>query len=359
MPPYAPCSKLENRIVGCLAAGAIGDTLGRPVEGWEYSRIEAEYGVLEDPFRSRDTAPDQLFPDDIGTDDTALGMILCRAYLDKQGRVGPEDYARAWLKEMDPQYYWYCMANTYELLRSGYSARAAGALNIVTGSGLMSVNPVAIFNAGDPARAYHDALELTSLFQRGLSIFVAGITASALAEALRPGATVESVLDTALHVAPSQPVPTYNERSPDNLRDALREAVAIGQRHPDPLAMRAEANEKLTQYQSFDCQETLQLALAVFAAARGKPRTAIVGGANIGRDTDTIASLAGQFAGALHGFDGLPEDWRTAFLEQPGGRKLVAVGKDMAGLVKRKCERDGAIADSVLAMAGSSPQKNA
>ncbi|HIE26865.1 TPA: ADP-ribosylglycohydrolase family protein [Candidatus Poribacteria bacterium] len=27
---------------GCLAGGAIGDNLGRPVEGWNYDRIEME-----------------------------------------------------------------------------------------------------------------------------------------------------------------------------------------------------------------------------------------------------------------------------------------------------------------------------
>ena len=343
---------LEQKVVGCLAAGAIGDTLGRPTEGWDYKRIMETYGVIEDPFADLKTAPDQLFPDTVGTDDTALAQILCRAYLRKGGRVGPEDYAQAWLGEMEPHYYWYCMENTYELLRAGYSARATGAMNIVTGSGLMSVNPIAIFNAGDPKRAYADALELTSLFQRGLSVHVAGVTAAALAEALRPGATAESVLTAAAGVAPSEPMVTYNRRDPDNLRDAVLEAAELGWKHTDPLAMRAEANERLDQYQMFDCQEMLLLTLAVFAAARGQTRSAIVGGANIGRDTDTIASLAGQLAGALNGLNSLPEDWLRTFRELPGGRKLVATGKNMAALAMARMRREVAVAAGVLEMAG-------
>jgi ADP-ribosylglycohydrolase len=343
---------LDSRITGCLAAGAIGDTLGRPTEGWDYERIVAEYGVIDDPFRDLKLAPDQLFPDDIGTDDTALALILCRAYLAKGGRVGPEDYADAWLEQIEPQYYWYCMANTYELLRAGHSARTTGALNIVTGSGLMSVNPIAIYNAGAPERAYGDALELTSMFQRGLSVAVAGVTAAGMAEALRPGATVDSVLDAAIHCAPAEPVPTYNQRDPDNLRDALTQAVEIGRRHGDPIAMRPEASEKLLQFQSFDCEETMLLTYAVFAAARGDTRAGIVGGANIGRDTDTIASLVGQLAGALNGLESLPDEWLDVFLSLPGGRDLVAIGREMAELVRRRARCDAATAETVLAAAG-------
>jgi ADP-ribosylglycohydrolase len=342
---------LESKTTGCLAAGAIGDTLGRPTEGWDYDRIAAEYGVIDDPFRDLKLAPDQLFPDDIGTDDTALALILCRAYLAKGGRVSPEDYAEAWLEQIEPRYYWYCMANTYELLRAGHSARTTGALNIVTGSGLMSVNPIAIYNAGDPERAYHDALELTSMFQRGLSVIVAGVTAAGMAEAFRPGATADSVIEAAIRLAPDEPVPTYNHRDPDNLRDALTEAVEIGRRHADPLEMRPEVCQKLLQYQSFDCQETMLLTYAVFAAAAGETRAGIVGGANIGRDTDTIASLVGQLSGALNGLDSLPDDWLETFLKLPGGRDLVAVGAEMAELVRMRARSDAAIAETVLAAA--------
>ena len=41
---------LFKKVLGCLAIGAIGDNLGRPVENWHYERIDARYGRLEDPW---------------------------------------------------------------------------------------------------------------------------------------------------------------------------------------------------------------------------------------------------------------------------------------------------------------------
>lgn len=338
---------LEDKIIGCLTAGAVGDTLGRPVEGWDYQRIMEKYGVIEDPFADREKATDQLFPDDIGTDDTALAQILCRAYLARDGRVGPEEYAAAWIEQMEVAYYWYCMDSTYELLMNGYSARTTGALNIVTGAGLMSVNPIAIFNAGDPEQAFADALELTSMFQRGLSTLTAAVTAAAMAEAFRPGATVASVLDTAVRMSPAEPFETYNKRNPDNLRDAVTQAAEVGNSYSDYLKLRPEAYEKLTQYQSFDCAETLLLTLAVFATAKGDVRKGVLGGANIGRDSDTISSMVGQMTGALNGYMSMPDTWRSALEKLPGGRNLSTLGREMAGLVRGKFARRIDISQSV------------
>jgi ADP-ribosylglycohydrolase len=340
---------LLSKIQGCLVAGAIGDTLGRPTEGWDYGRIAEEYGLLDDPF-PRDASGAALV-EDLGTDDTALARILCTAYLDKGGRVGPEDYARAWLEQMDLRQYWYCMTSTHELLSAGLPARMTGGMNIVSGAGLMSVNPVAIFHAGDPDAAFHDAVELTSMFQRGLSVLTAGVVAAGMAEALRPGASWESTIEAALRLAPTEPVTTFDTRPHDNLRDSLREAVELGRRYDDPYALREEANRTLTRHQSFDCEETMLLSFALFAAARGDVRAGIVGGANVGRDTDTIASIVGQLTGALNGMEGIPTEWREQALQLPGGRTLVSVGREMGELVLRTAKRDAETARCVLDLA--------
>ena len=145
---------LYKKIYGCLAGGAIGDNLGRPVENWNYRDIDARKGRVTDPWQEGS----EMY--DVGTDDTALGIILCHAYAKKQGRITPEDYAEMWLKEMDPLKFWFCMRNTYELLKMGVSPRVTGIYNIVTGSGLMAIAPVGLFNACDPESAYIDAIDL-------------------------------------------------------------------------------------------------------------------------------------------------------------------------------------------------------
>lgn len=35
---------------------------------------------------------------------------------------------------------------------------------------------------------------------------------------------------------------------------------------------------------------------------------------NLGRDTDTVAAVAGGLAGALYGYDAIPQRWKNALL---------------------------------------------
>ncbi|MGN1042917.1 MAG: ADP-ribosylglycohydrolase family protein, partial [Christensenellales bacterium] len=37
---------------------------------------------------------------------------------------------------------------------------------------------------------------------------------------------------------------------------------------------------------------------------------------NLGDDTDTVAAIAGGLAGALYGYDAIPEEWKDALLRR-------------------------------------------
>ncbi len=54
--------------------------------------------------------------------------------------------------------------------------------------------------------------------------------------------------------------------------------------------------------------ESVPAAVGIFVAAGGDPLETVVGGTNIGNDTDTIAAMAGSLAGALHGIEAVPAD---------------------------------------------------
>lgn len=327
---------LFKKVLGCLAIGAIGDNLGRPVEGWHYKRIEEVYGRLEDPWSGL-KGGDSGF--EVGTDDTALGQILCHCYIDRGRPITVEDYAEFWLKEMNPLKFFFCLRNTYELLKMGYSPRVTGAFNIVTGSGLMAINPVGIFNAGDPEQAYVDGVNLASIVQRDLDIFIPGIIASAVAEAFRPGATYESVIETAIKVAPSKPIITFDERSVNNLKDTIVQAVEIASKYEDVFSVRQELYEKCLQYAPIDPQEVLALTFGIFRASKGDTYMAVVGGANIGRDSDTIASLNGQICGALNGIDSAPKEWVAGLENSSGWQRFYETAVKMTELVIKRYEK--------------------
>ena len=332
---------LRNKIMGCLAAGAIGDTLGRPVEGWHYRDIEAKLGRLGDPWEvnARTQSGDRNF--EIGTDDTALSHILCRAYIRKGGRITVEDYGRAWLREMDPLKFFFCLRNTYELLKRGYSPRVTGAFNIVTGSGLMAINPVGIYNACDPEMAYSEGCDMASLVQRDLDVFIPGVIAGAVAEAMRPGATVDSVIETAVRLAPAEPIETFDQRRFNNLKDTIIRAVEIRRGSADVFAAREGLYGQMLQYHMIDPQEVFALTFGIFAASRGDTEQAMLGGANIGRDSDTIASLNGQFCGAMNGAGSIPERWMRGLAASSGWRAFVQVVDGMTALVEKRLAQLG------------------
>lgn len=37
---------------------------------------------------------------------------------------------------------------------------------------------------------------------------------------------------------------------------------------------------------------------------------------NLGDDTDTVAAIAGGLAGALYGYDSIPQDWRNTLIKR-------------------------------------------
>lgn len=329
-------SVLFKKVYGCLAGQAIGDQLGRPAEGWHYQDIDRKKGRLTNPWEAGDRTEggDRSF--EVGTDDTALALILCHTYIAKQGQITVEDYAQQWLKEMEPTRFFFCMRNTYELLKMGYSPRVTGAFNIVTGSGLMAIAPVGIYNACDPETAYVDALNISSMYQRDLDMFIPGIIAGAIAEALSPQATVDSVIRTAVKLAPDKKNITFDQRKYSSLKDTLQKAVEIGAKHNDVFAVREALYQEMLQYQAVDPQEVVALAFGIFAASGGDTEQAILGGANIGRDADTIASLNGQLSGALNGIDSIPENWRTGLEKCSGFDEFFQTVKEMARLLEKK-----------------------
>lgn len=327
---------LFKKVFGCLAGGAIGDNLGRPAEGWHYKDIDAKKGRLEDPWEMSDKTKGGDSNFEVGTDDTALSQILCHTYIKKGGPITVEDYGEMWLKEMNPKKFFFCMKNTYELLKKGIPARATGVFNIVTGSGLMAISPVGIYNACDPDRAYTDALDIASMYQRDLDMYIPGVIAAAIAEAFRPNATVDSVIETAIRVAPDKPIITFDERPINSLKETLIKVTEISSKYKDVFSVRKALYTNFLQWDPIDPQEVFALAFGIFKASGGDTRMAIIGGANIGRDADTISSLNGQLCGALNGASSIPKPWMEDLEKCKGFNEFKNTAVNMTELVRNK-----------------------
>jgi ADP-ribosylglycohydrolase len=361
---------LTDRAVACLSAAAVGDALGGATEGWEAHEIEEHYGgpvegIVQSIRHARGLVK-AFSPfwkgDGHVTDDTLMTRVLVGAYATKREHLDAYDVERllvpaivdekTWVPELDREdllYHRLFLAEKWLVLKLRYGhtdPRDAGVGNIVNCGAAMYIAPVGIANAGDPDGAYAEALDLTSAHQSSYGREAAGVLAAAVAEAIHPEATPDTVVETCLRLAKDGTrsaieAVTAVAGSLDGWRDgglaALRAAFvpfdSVGERYAEP-AQNARIPSRLHSI------EELPVALGLLVACRGDTDETILGGVNYGRDSDSIASMGGALAGALGGEP--RREWVAAVssasrldIEEPG-RTMAEVA---AELFARDAER--------------------
>jgi hypothetical protein len=135
----------------------------------------------------------------------------------------------------------------------------------------------------------------------------------------------------------------------------LTRLVEIAATCPDVYALREPFyREFLVSFPPWDAVFGLEMvpcALALSLVARGDPELAIIGAANLGRDSDTIASMAGALTGAVHGASALPLAWADRVLRLNPEPDLVQVAEDLCNLLVKRAGEQQRLAEAVLAQA--------
>ncbi len=320
---------------GCLLGGLIGDAMGTPTENMEPAAIAAKYGWVED------------FSGD-GTDDSILKYLLCDALIATDGYATADDWAAAWLDQRaqitgpKQNRFFVSVKQTLTKLSAGYLPREASIGNLASSSSAMSIAPVGIVNAGHPRAAAAQAQELGSLIHSGDVAFCqdgAAAIAAAVAAGFAPDATVESVLDAAVRYL--KPI------SGAEIRDLITEALTLAHESNEYTTFRAAYHQRFRRPIACDSRETVPSTLALCWLAKGNPRDAIIYGANFGRDTDTIATMAGAICGALSGIAGLPEAWVNKIAQNSFGDQQQLAGT-LTDVAMRKAKGECAAWGRVL-----------
>jgi ADP-ribosylglycohydrolase len=345
---------LRDRFAGVLLGVAIGDALGAPTEARSPEEIRERYGGpvtgFADPWAPR--ADGRHKGDGRVTDDTLMTVALCRAYLAKGDRLEPHDlpphliplladeptYVPEYGREMKlverlfhPEKYL-----VLRLRLASADPREAGVGNAVNCGAAMYSSPVGLLHAGDAAAAYHDAVALAGAHQTSYGREAAAIQAACVAEAVRPSATWESVVDAALRLAKDgtrdaiaavvQRARGLHEQPHDSLEvvHALREAMLPFDTVKGPVQDYAAYSRYPSRVHAI---EEVPVALGYLVQARGSFSGAVLGAANYGRDCDSIAGMVGAMAGGLAGANALPEAWVS--------RIRLANQLDLTGLADR------------------------
>ena len=296
-------SLLFDKVYGCLLAGAIGNAMGSPVEGRFYWEVDEQHpgGITTvlDPTRLE------------GEDDNQMAMLLVETYIERDGLpVMARHFGETWRKRLNRDHFFpHCMGNAYDLICAGWDPRITGHWSQVTGSTVMCMEPVGVYHLCDPEFAAVDATAISFMYQRGLDVLAASMLAATVAAAMHPDATVDSVCQTALDIAPRQALITFDQRPFASPYDYVARCLEIADRYDDVLAARKELYDECLLYHMIDPLEVWGFSLAMFKIAQGDVRQAAIGGTNIGRDSDTIAGRAAMLSGTLHGAGNIPQEW--------------------------------------------------
>ena len=327
---------LHDRALGALVGGALGDALGMPTQTLSAAQIKAAYGTVNGFVAPSAAHPvSRGLPAGAVTDDTEQTLLLAETLLASNAHFDDLKWIEAligWEDDVRSR-------GSYDLLgpstkraidaiRAGTPAAEAGRYGDTNGAA-MRIAPVGILMPPEPLGALIDKVAETcrATHNTGLAIAAAAAVAAAVSCGLDGG---DWRAATAL------------------ARRAAAEAsdhghwvagADISARIGWAVELAAEGARSATPQQIIDLigtsvasQESVPMAFAVLALARGEAWQAAVLAANLGGDTDTIGSIAASMAGARAGFSALPGD-KVAALR---GFDVAATGKLADALVERR-----------------------
>lgn len=287
--PDASATRFEHHVYACLVFGVVGDAMGTATENLEPEEIERRLGWV-----------DKLEGD--GTDDTIMRNLLIDALVATDGYADADSWAAEWERHRAAIFgekvgrFFPSVLHAVAKLRHGYTPRTLAIGNMPSSSSAMSIAPVGIVNAGNPRAAAAQAMEVASLIhlaEVGFCQDGAAAIAAAVAVALTPGATIDSVLRAA--------VGAIKPWSGAEMRGLIERSLALAAQRPGYKEFRRAYHGAFRRQIPCDSRETVPAALALVRIANGDPWQAAVLSANFGRDADTIGCMAAAVCGALSG----------------------------------------------------------
>ncbi|WP_146454597.1 ADP-ribosylglycohydrolase family protein [Vibrio splendidus] len=316
-----------NKIKGALAAAGMGDALGAPTELYSIDEILEAYNGLLKKFVE---PPKDTFAGDLNgvsgliTDDASQMYVLAEGII-KAGydKFTNDDWVECLLRWAEMEPYANYKGPTTELVvkalkegiptnmigRIGTSERQAPQVGVTNGAG-MRVAPAGLVYPGDIERTCElAALTCIPSHDTNIAIASACAIAAAVSEAMVEGTTVETILEASLKGARyGEAYARKNARvvAGPSIEMKIELAIRIANEGGDMV----EFLRKIEGYigNSVTAHESIPCAIGIFAYTKGDIMQGIIASANVGNDTDSIATMVGSIAGALNGFDAIPAD---------------------------------------------------
>jgi ADP-ribosylglycohydrolase len=331
------------------------------VEGWSRQKVHEKYGLLDRmvSYRHYTANTDWQRPPGTTEDGIERQKLIATAIIERQGRIQAHDLVAVWLRDLDPDRMVYKQEafdrSLLALAQAGVPASELGRLcpfdNVV--SMARASHPLGLINAGDPQAAADDTFAVGRVYaaETAFALRWSALYNASIAEACRPDATVESVLQTAARFAACRAQAAGVHAHYDRVEAEVHRALELAEKCADATAMREALYDLYdgggyVTYGQSQANEIVAKGLAVFAITKGDPKEAIITAVNFGRDTDCLAAVAGGLAGALSGSATIPPEWiaqvNEATRQDPytnNRRTIEATADGLLAAFRTRCRR--------------------
>ncbi|MBI2964545.1 MAG: ADP-ribosylglycohydrolase family protein [Deltaproteobacteria bacterium] len=318
---------LRDAFRGSLLGTAVGDAIGRPVQGWSAARIAREHGELRDPVGH---------PRGRTTGDTQMTIALAEWLLEHEILDGGE-LARGIQRRYDPdRNYGRTTADFLRRLKGGErwdtAASHAFARGSFGGGAAARIAPCALLFHSDRATLERVA-ETSALVTHCHPLGVAG----AVLQARQIALALENhggVLDAIAFV-----VELRSTTATIEFRQKLRAVEECLERRASAKTVRDRLGCNATALGS------VSTALYCFLSRGQSLEEAIAFAVNLGGEAHSIGAMTGAIAGAFHGASAIPPRWLDALERGEEGREALERLADR--LLDRWLSRKASAASSI------------
>lgn len=346
---------LYDRILGALIGAAAGDGMGAATEGRNTRQITERFGHKVTDF---EVTPDDTFgkgnvPGQ-ATDDFSSAYFLARSITSHDGIVDQAAVADALVDWSEhPRFFdRFAGPTTRAAIRCMKNGEDAGGKSVKTvvrqgtNGSAMRISPIGMLHPGDLRAAVEDTIRVTLLTHDNyLAVSGACAVACAVSEALMPQADPYSVLRAAMWGAREG-----ERRGRAEARDLAGPTVVKRLQHAISIGLgEGTVEEKMHRISDeIGCGlhvcEAVPAALGLFAASPENPVEVLISSVNVGYDTDTIATMSGAVAGALHGAAAFPTHYLPT-LDKANGLPLEPMAATLTEIAEKRMPET---VDSVL-----------
>ena len=321
-------SIIYDRIYGTLLGFRAGCAMGAITEyNCSQDRIQEMFGFQDKFIPYKHYSGAWTHPAGATEDGGERHKLIATAIIEKQDRIDYRDLLRVWLRdaEIEDMYHmtqnydrvllafakWGVQPEDFPITKFGKPRDLGEHIHLTA----RTFQALPAINAGDPDNAIADMNEMGKFYYEDPDddAFAWGaVYNAAVALAMLPDATVESVIEGALEYA-----------TPD-IEQELRYVMQITEKYDDPMNRemwqeltdvymepdsRYNAFARIEHYPNSSIYENVGFAFALFKATEANVKQAVLIATNRGYDTDCTAASAAALCGALSGTSTIPEDW--------------------------------------------------